>query len=502
MCDVCNMHIYVKPKVQPKVPIVLIVCEGEILGNTALFSQAEAIKRVLSTVNLGKGKYIDFEVEPGQRVLLWGVVPCESVYETRCQGGLFWSLCQSLSYNALQILPWSVSPEILLYGIKLKGWRFDTYRTKAHPLPKLPCEELNILHHDADLDQICQRYHGRINSLHWARQRCNEPANVLTPERFIHLKEFTQFGIHVEIIEKAELKAQGFGALLGVGQGSCHDPYLAVLQWNGADPSAPRTTLVGKGVTFDTGGVSLKPSSGMEDMKMDMSGVAVVAGVIRALAIDKLPLNLSVVIPVVENSISGTAQRPSDIVYSLSGQSIEVLNTDAEGRLILADALWYAQERFSPQVIIDVATLTGAVKIALGLEYGGLFSTCKTLLHTLKTCGEEEGEKFWPLPLNPAFDRALDSDHADIKNIASAGYGAGSSIGAQFLKRFIRPGQKWAHLDTANVDHLAADHPLCPKGGCAFGFQTLYRYLVSLTSTGSEASLDIYFGPSLNISLL
>ena len=490
------MDIYVKAKVQPKIPIVLGVHEGAILGNTALISQTEEIKRVLSKLHLEKGKYVDFEIETDHRILLWGVVPCDSVYETRCQGGLFWNLCQSLSYNSLQVLPWCNYPESLLYGIQLRDWRFDTYRTAAHSFPKLPCKHLYILDKDTQLDKTYQHYQGRIESLHWARQRCNEPANVLTPEKFIqHLKEFTQFGIQVEIIEKADLKAQGFGALLGVAQGSCYDPYLAVLRWNGADSHVTQATLVGKGVTFDTGGVSLKPSFGMEDMKMDMSGAAVVAAVIRALAIDKIPLNISAVIPVVENAISGTAQRPGDIVYSLSGQSIEVLNTDAEGRLILADALWYAQERFSPQVLIDVATLTGAVKIALGPEYAGLFSTCANLLESLKACGVEEGEKFWPLPLDTAFDRALDSEHADIKNIASSGYGAGSSIGAQFLKRFIRPGQKWAHLDIANVGHLALDHPLCPKGGCAFGFQTLYRYLEALVSPKSEgvcaSNLDI-----------
>ncbi|PPE03889.1 Cytosol aminopeptidase [Holospora curviuscula] len=485
------MRIHITTETQAKIPIILAVCEGKIFGNILAISQLDAVKYTLSTLSVAKGKWVDIEVESGQRVIFWGINSFESIYEIRCQGGELWTLCQTLPYDAVQIFPWSSYPQELLYGIKVRDWRFDTYRTNAHPLPKLGCKDLYVVDQGSDLSHYIQRHYGRIDSLHWARQRCNEPANVLTPQKFAqHLKEFTQFGIQVEIIEKSALEGQGFGALLGVSQGSAQDPCLAVLQWNGAHSSEVRTTLVGKGVTFDTGGISLKPSSGMEDMKMDMSGAAVVAAVIRAAAIDKLPLNLYVVIPLVENSISGSAQRPGDIVFSLSGKSIEVLNTDAEGRLILADALWYAQERFSSQVIIDVATLTGAVKVALGPEYGGLFGTCETLIQTLKSCGALEGEKFWPLPLDPAFDRSLDSDHADMKNIANVGYGAGSSIGAQFLKRFIRPGQKWAHLDIANVDHVTVDHPLCPKGGCAFGVQTLYAYLLTLVASKPDTSCN------------
>ncbi|ETZ05227.1 MULTISPECIES: leucyl aminopeptidase [Holospora] len=485
------MHVHITADIQKNIPLVLAVCDGEILGEKSLIPQSDTVKQALSMLKLGKGKYVDICVESGQRIIFLDVGTFESVYEIRCQGGALWNLCQSLSYSALQILPWSSFPEELLYGLMLKGWRFDGYRTKSNPLPKLFCKDLYVIYNESikgapSLTQQIERYRTSIESIHWTRQRCNEPANILTPQKFSQdLTEFSEFGIRVEIIEKASLESLGFGALLGVAQGSIHEARLAVLQWHGAAScDAPWVTLVGKGVTFDTGGVSLKPSSGMESMKMDMSGAAVVAGVIRAAAIDKLPLNLSVVIPLVENAISGTAQRPGDIVRSLSGQTIEVLNTDAEGRLILADALWYAQEKFNPHLIIDVATLTGAVRVALGPEYAGIFGTCEKTIEAIRTCGKEEGEKFWHLPLDSAFDRALDSDCADMKNIASPGYGAGSSIGAQFLKRFIKPEQKWIHLDIASVDHLTADHLLCPKGGSGFGVQTLYSFLLKKQTFG------------------
>ncbi|ETZ07693.1 putative cytosol aminopeptidase [Holospora obtusa F1] len=479
------MNIHVSSDVKSEIPILVGVYEGRILGNASLIPQLDVVMQRLSWIKLGKGKSIDICVESGNRVIFLDVNPSESLYDIRCQGGGLWSICQSLSYDRLQLIPWSSHPEELLYGVKLRDWRFDCYRTKFNPLPDLFCKDLYVLYQDVEsnilpLVQRVQRYYGRIDSLHWVRQKCNEPANILTPQKFAQdLSEFSELGVQVEIIDKASLEAKGFGALLAVGQGSINDSCLAVLRWHGeTDVNSPWVTFVGKGVTFDTGGVSLKPSSGMDTMKMDMAGAAVVAGVLRAAAIDKLPLNVSAVIPLVENSISGSAQRPGDIVRSLSGQTIEVLNTDAEGRLVLADALWYAQDQFCPELIIDVATLTGAVKIALGSEYAGIFGTCEKLIEDIKVCGQKEGEKFWCLPLDPAFDRALDSECADMKNIASSGYGAGSSIGAQFLKRFIKSEQKWVHLDIANVDHLTSDHALCPKGGVGFGMQTLYSFLL------------------------
>jgi leucyl aminopeptidase len=475
-----SMRTHVQPHINQELPLVVGVHEQRMLGETACLEHHAELSSVLGALSIAPNQHVDIRLASGGRVIFWSTTPNASPQDVRKQGGKFFSLCQTLSYPALQVLPWTPHIDQLIYGINVRDWRFDTYRTSASPMPTLTCSEITIITQDSALSCYAKEIHGRISSLHWARQRCNEPGNVLTPTQFAqHLKQFSDLNIDVEIIEHAELEQKGFGALIGVGQGSVYPPCLAVLQWKGGAADDAFLTFVGKGVTFDTGGISIKPSSKMSEMKMDMSGAAVAAALIRAAAIDHLPLNISVVIPLAENAVSAQAQRPGDIVTSLSGQTIEVLDTDAEGRLILADALWYAQERFSPEVLVDVATLTGAVRVALGPEYAGLFGSCESLVQDIKACGTEEGEGFWHLPLDAAFNRALDSDCADMKNIANAGYGAGSSIGAQFLKRFVKAEQRWAHLDIANVDHLTSDHPLCPKGGCAFGFQTLYRYLKS-----------------------
>ena len=472
------MHIHIQPHMNQELPLVLGVHEQKIMGDASHLEHYTELTSILNSLAILKNKYVDIRLASGQRVIFWNIVPNASPQETRKQGGHFWNLCQTLPYPRLQILPWTPHIDQFIYGLSVRDWRFDTYRTSARPMPEITCRDVTILTQDQGLSCYVQEIQGRVTSLHWARQRCNEPGNVLTPTQFaLDLQEFSEFNVHVQIIDRKELEEKGFGALVGVGKGSIYPPCLAVLQWKGGAKDDKFLTFVGKGVTFDTGGISIKPSSGMEDMKMDMSGAAVVAALIRASAIDHLPLNISAVIPLVENAISGEAQRPGDIVTSLSGQTIEVLNTDAEGRLILADALWYAQEQFNPDVLIDVATLTGAARVALGPEYAALFGSCEELINEIKTCGAQESEKFWHMPLDSAFNRALDSEHADIKNIAAAGYGAGSSIGAQFLKRFVKPERRWAHLDIANVDYLTSDQPLCPKGGCAFSFQTLYRYL-------------------------
>lgn len=474
------MRIHIQHHMSQDLPLVIGVHEQRILGDTACLEHHAELSSVLSALSIAPNNHVDIRLASGQRVIFWSTNPNASPQDVRKQGGHFWSVCQTLPYPTLQVLPWTPYIDQFIYGVSVRDWRFDTYRTSARPMPALTCSDITIITQDQALSCYPEEIEGRISSLHWARQRCNEPANILTPTQFAqHLKQFSDLNIDVEIIERAELEEKGFGALIGVGQGSVYPPCLAVLQWKGGAPDDAFLTFVGKGVTFDTGGISIKPSSGMEDMKMDMSGAAVVGALIRAAALDHLPLNISVVIPLVENAVSGEAQRPGDIVTSLSGQTIEVLNTDAEGRLILADALWYAQERFNPEVLVDIATLTGAARVALGPEYAPLFGSCESLVNDIKACGVQEGEKFWHMPLDPGFNRALDSDHADIKNIANAGYGAGSSIGAQFLKRFVKAEQRWAHLDIANVDHLTSDQPLCPKGGCAFGFQTLYRYLRS-----------------------
>jgi leucyl aminopeptidase len=275
------------------------------------------------------------------------------------------------------------------------------------------------------------------------------------------------------------MKKLGFGALLGVAQGSAQEPRMVVMQWNGASrgkKAGPNpVAFIGKGVTFDTGGISIKPAAGMEDMKWDMAGAGTVIGLMAALAGRKAKVDAVGIVGLVENMPSGSAQRPGDIVRSMSGQTIEVLNTDAEGRLVLADALWYCQDRFKPQLMVDLATLTGAIIVALGSDYAGLFANNDELAERLTASGNAVGEKLWRMPLGDSYDRAIDSDAADVKNIGGD-RGAGSTIGAQFIKRFVND-VPWAHLDIAGVAWSKKDAPTVPKGATAFGVRLLDRFV-------------------------
>jgi leucyl aminopeptidase len=313
----------------------------------------------------------------------------------------------------------------------------------------------------------------------FTRDLVSEPANVLFPESFAERirERLTPLGVEVEILGESKLAKLGMGALLGVGQGSERETQLVVMQYSGAPKVKNRkpVAFVGKGVTFDTGGISLKPGPGMEDMKWDMAGAGAVAGLMTALAGRKAKVNAVGVVALVENMPDGRAQRPGDIVRSMSGQTIEVLNTDAEGRLALADALHYTIDRFKPQAVIDLATLTGAVIIALGHEFGGLFSNDDQLVEQLVAAGLESGEKLWRLPLVDEYNKQIDSDAADMKNI-SGDRGAGSAIGAVFLKRFVKDA-KWAHLDIAGVAWGKKDKSTTPKGATAFGVRLLDRFV-------------------------
>jgi leucyl aminopeptidase len=283
-----------------------------------------------------------------------------------------------------------------------------------------------------------------------ARDLVNEPANVLGPVEFAErLSELSRAGLEVEILDEDQMRALKMGALLAVGQGSERPSRVAVMQWHGAKSKRAKTLcFVGKGVTFDTGGISMKPAGGMEDMKGDMGGAACVAGLMLALATRKAAVNAVGLVGLTENMPSGKAQRPGDIITSMSGQTIEVLNTDAEGRLVLADVLWYAQERFKPRLIVDLATLTGAIIVALGKEYAGLFANNDDLAQNLEKAGEATGEKVWRMPLAKAYDKLIDSKNADMKNIGGR-YG-GAITGAQFVQRFIKD-TPWAHLDIAGT---------------------------------------------------
>jgi leucyl aminopeptidase len=366
----------------------------------------------------------------------------------------------------------------LAYGAKLRSYRFDKYRTKEKPEQKPSLEELVIQVEDpAAAKRAFQPLEKIAEAIAFSRDLISEPANVIYPETLAAAaRSLEKFGVEVEILDEAQMKKLGMNALLGVAQGSVRPPRLAILQWHGnrkAKNPAP-LAFVGKGVTFDTGGISIKPAGGMEDMKWDMAGSGVVIGLIRALAARKAKVNAVGIAGLVENMPSGSAQRPGDIVVSMSGQTIEVLNTDAEGRLVLADALWYCQQRFKPQFMIDLATLTGAIIVSLGSEHAGLFSNNDELADRLIAAGKLVGEKLWRMPLADAYDKMIDSDAADVKNIG--GREAGSITAAQFLQRFVNS-LPWAHLDIAGTTWSKKDAPTVPKGATAFGVRLLDRFV-------------------------
>ena len=310
----------------------------------------------------------------------------------------------------------------------------------------------------------------------FTRDLVNEPANILTTYDFAaRLAAMQELGLDVEILEEEQLAKLGMGALLGVGQGSESPSKVVVMQWHGGDKEAAPFALVGKGVVFDTGGISIKPAAGMEEMTMDMGGAAVVAGVMRTLALRKAKANVVGLVGLVENMPDGRAQRPGDVVRTMKGDTVEVINTDAEGRLVLADVLWYAQERFKPSGMIDLATLTGAIIIALGHENTGVFSNSDDLCNAFLKAAQAEGEGAWRMPMGDAYDAKLKSRIADMMNVG--GRDGGAITAAQFLQRFVKPETPWCHLDIAGTALLKSESTLAPKGATGWGVMALNRLI-------------------------
>jgi leucyl aminopeptidase len=366
----------------------------------------------------------------------------------------------------------------LAMGARLRSYTFNKYRTKERDEHDPTLKEIAISTADPG---AAERAFGPLEAaadgVVFARDLVNEPPNMLSPAEFAaRAKSLAKLGVRVKILGEAEMKKLGMNALLGVGQGSERESQLVVMEWNGArrSESAP-VALVGKGVCFDSGGLSLKSGAGMMGMKGDMGGAAAVVGTLRALAARKAKANVVGVVGLVENMPDGKAQRPDDVVKSMSGQTIEILNTDAEGRLVLADALWYAQSQFKLKCVIDLATLTGAILVALGHEHAGLFSNDDTLAGRIVESGRAEGEPVWRLPLGDAYDKVLKSKIADMKNIG--GPHAGSITAAQFLQRFVNK-TPWAHLDIAGVAWQDGEHKeLAPSWGTGWGVRVLNRLI-------------------------
>ncbi len=360
-------------------------------------------------------------------------------------------------------------------GLRLRAYRFDKYKTRKNDDGEDEALEVAIGVADpAAAKAAAGSRDGIAAGVNLARTLVNEPANVLNPVEFARrASDLAGLGVEVEVLDEAAAEAIGMRALLAVGQGSANESRVVVMRWNGAPArDAQPIAFVGKGVCFDTGGISIKPAGGMEDMKGDMAGAACVVGLMHALAARKAKANVVGIIGVVENMPDGKAQRPGDIVTSLSGQTIEIINTDAEGRLVLADLLWYVQDRYKPRFMVDLATLTGAIIVALAHEYAGLFSNDDALSDRLRDAGLETGEKVWRLPVGPAYDKLIDSKFADVKN--TGGRHGGSITAAQFLQRFTND-TPWAHLDIAGTGMGAPTDDINQSWGSGWGVRLLDR---------------------------
>jgi leucyl aminopeptidase len=436
-----------------------------------------------------------------QRLLLAGAGRTASEHDRLRLGGYIYAQIAARKTESASLIadladtggvgPDTVAADLAL-GALLRSYAFDKYRTRRNGGngEEADREARNglqkLLVHCASPDAAEKAFTSRkavADGVFLARDLVNEPANVLGPIEFAdRLRELASAGLTVDVLDQDQLEALKMNALLGVSQGSVRPPRVVVMQWHGAakskraKSSSKPLCFVGKGVVFDTGGISLKPGAGMEDMKGDMGGAASVAGLMLALAKRNAAVNAVGLVGLVENMPSATAQRPGDIVESMSGQTIEVLNTDAEGRLVLADVLWYAQTEFQPKVIIDLATLTGAIIVALGKEYAGLFANDDKLADELARAGHATGEKVWRMPLDKAYDKMIDSKNADIKNIGG-GRSAGSITAAQFIQRFIKDKVLWAHLDIAGTAMDSARNELNPSWASGWGVRLLDRWV-------------------------
>ena len=366
-------------------------------------------------------------------------------------------------------------------GAALRSWRYDRYRTKLKDNQKPTLDEIVIVGGATGAaERYDQRWAAVVEGVSLTRELVTEPANIIYPETFVERvrKSLEGAGIELEVLDRAAMEKLGMGALLGVAQGSVREARLLILKWNGASKDGQPTAFVGKGVTFDTGGISIKPAAGMEAMKWDMGGAGAVVGAMKALALRKAKANIVGICGLVENMPGGNAQRPGDVVTTMSGQTVEVINTDAEGRLVLGDAITYVQRNFKPGTIIDLATLTGAILVSLGHEWAGLFSNDEELAAELQEAAAKSGDKVWRMPLAEPFDRLIDSPIADMKNVGPRE--GGSITAAQFIQRFVENGTRWAHIDMAGKawsDKAAATYD---KGATGYGVRLLDQYVADV----------------------
>ena len=464
--------------VQPKMAVAQVVFEGETPNGP--FAQALAASRFTGA----KGQTLDLIAPAGfeaARVVLIGAGKREGFDSLGAEHAAAnaYNALKASGLEALRLeLPVAdaATAARAALGLRLAAYRFDKYRTKepADKKPSIVRAQIVIGEPEAALAAF-PPLAALADAVSFSRDLVSEPANVLYPAEFARrVKELESLGLEVEVLGEPEMTKLGMGSLLGVGQGSVRESQLVVIRWNGAaDKKAAPVAFVGKGVCFDTGGISLKPGEGMEDMKWDMGGAAAVTGLMHVLAARQAKVNAVGILGLVENMPDANAQRPGDVVTSLSGQTIEVINTDAEGRLVLADAIWYCQDRFKPRFVVDVATLTGAIITALGNDYAGLFSNNDELAANLLDASGKEGEPLWRLPLPEQYNKQIDSMIADVKNVG--GRAGGSITAALFIQKFVN-NVPWAHLDIASTAwKKPSSVPTIPEGATGFGVRLLNR---------------------------
>jgi leucyl aminopeptidase len=469
--------------------VALIVFEGDLLRGVAGGTDEQsggAVSRALAAGRFtgAKGQVLDVAAPAGldaARLLLVGAGKAEDWADLTAEhaAASAYNAVKTSGLHTLRIVLPAAEPDRApraALGVRLAAYRFDRYLTKEPPEKKPSVILTQVV--AGDVDAAVEGFvplAALADAIAFTRDLVSEPANVLYPESFAQrVQALESLGLEVEILGEQAMADLGMGSLLGVGQGSVRESQLAVLKWNGADdPAAQPVAFIGKGVCFDTGGISIKPADGMEDMKWDMGGAAAVAGLMHVLAGRKAKVNAVGLLGLVENMPDGKAQRPGDIVTSMSGQTIEVINTDAEGRLVLADVLWYCQDRFKPRFMIDVATLTGAIIVALGNDFGGLFSNNDELAGNLLAASTSEGEGLWRMPLPAQYEKQIESMAADMKNVG--GRAAGSITAALFLQKFVA-GLPWAHLDIASTAwKKPSTTPTIPDGATGFGVRLLNR---------------------------
>ena len=441
-------------------------------------SEFSFISDLLKTKDLKK-KIISFDINSKKKIILISIKKSLSNSEAENLGAKFYDQFKDFKKNEYYINSNTVDIKLkntigyFLHGLKLKSYIFEKYKTKK----KKNIISIVVLGKNTPSIKDQLKFNAIEQGTFYTRDLVSEPGNILHPDEYANrLNSLRKDGLKVNVYDEKKLKKLGMNTLLGVGQGSIRGSYLVTMEWNGLKNKSKPLAFVGKGVCFDTGGISLKPAKFMEDMTYDMAGSAVVVGLMKSLALRKANINAVGVVGLVENMPGGNAQRPGDIVKSYSGKTVEILNTDAEGRLVLADALTYTEEKFKPKFIVDLATLTGAIIVSLGSEYAGLFSNDDKLSKQIIDSGEIVDEKVWRMPLNKNYDKLIDSKNADMQNINYVG-GAGSTTAAQFLQRFILNKTPWAHLDIAGMAFSKYGGALNSGGATGYGVRLLNKLI-------------------------